>query len=532
MNFADESSTRIGFWAVLLVGVFAWIPTTYPGYWQALEGFVPVFNAAQSSPLARIATEPDLWRGTGNATFLLTQPLIRLGVMPVVAVRMVFALSFILGGLGIYVWLRQRWGDKAAGLAGIVYMFLPPILATAYIRGSLSDALVMALFPMALAGTATFTDNRQPSSAGFLVLSMLWMWRTQAGLAVFATSLLVLYVILVERDGLSTLVVIVSGMAGAASLIPLWDQVAAAPVNFSDHYVYFFQLLIGGWNVAPSTAGWQDAYPFQLGFAALGFCVVALWCWWTTPQQANRPIQTRSLVFCTVGASGLIVLTLTISEPIWSLTHADRLLTYPWQLFLLASPLLALLAGSLPALLPSLRAPAYWIVLVLMVVLSSYPYLTTAFTQAAPRRMPLAIVGPNHNFVLLDAELVEGDGAQTALTISWQTLRPLDFDYNIFFQALDIGDDTDDDTGDDTAHVLGQLDVQPRNGERPITTWQPGEILTDTYRLDLSATPNMTDIEYHFGYYDWRDGQRLPVLVSIADGPPTIADTKLVFYGR
>src|SRR5690554_3733521 len=108
MSFGDEHAARLGFWTLLLSSLFAWAPATYPGYWQSLEGFVPVWNVLPTGALASVATAPDLWRGTGSAAFLPAQPLLLLGVQAVTAVRAVFALSLILGGLGVYAWLRAR----------------------------------------------------------------------------------------------------------------------------------------------------------------------------------------------------------------------------------------------------------------------------------------------------------------------------------------------------------------------------------------------------------------------------------------
>ena len=170
MNFDAERTVRLGFWAVLLLSVFAWAPAAYPGYWQALEGFVPAFNVTQSSAIASVATAPDLWRGTGRATFLLAQPFLLLGFTPTAVVRLTFAISVVLGGLGIYIWLRARLGDRAAGMAGMIYMLWPPLLATIYIRGSLSDAFILGLLPLALASAAVYAESRTPSAAGVLVL--------------------------------------------------------------------------------------------------------------------------------------------------------------------------------------------------------------------------------------------------------------------------------------------------------------------------------------------------------------------------
>lgn len=521
MISSGERPSRLGFWVVVLVGVLAWAPATYPGYWQGLEGYIPVFNVTQGSAIASVATAADLWRGAGSAGFLLAQPFLLLGFSPVEAVRAVFILAFVLGGLSVYAWLRPIYGDRAAGLSGVVYIFLPMVLATVYIRGSLSDAMILALLPLTLASTSAYASSRSPAIAALTLIGVLWMWRTQAGLALFASLLLVAYALYVERDRIAALVVGVSAAAGLISLIPLWSLQAPTPIIFADHFVHAFQLFGNGWAVAPSEPGWQDGYPFQLGFAAVTFSIVALWLRLRAGAATTASQQwARLFDFALVGALVFIVLSLTVSAFAWDLSRADRLLTYPWQIFLIAAPLLAATAGALPLLNVSLGRTPYWVVLVALVVLASYSYLTTDFTQIAAGSRPYSVIGSENNIALLDARLTEAeDRASAELAVTWQALQPLPFDYNVFFQA--VGEDGE------SFEVLAQLDGQPLHGERPATSWRQGELLQDTYTLDLSQVEgDLSDanIRYYFGYYDWRDGTRLPVDGGI--------DDKLVFYGR
>ena len=507
---------------MLLFSVFAWAPTTYPGYWEAIEGFRPVFNAARPSAIAGVATQADLWRGTGSAAYLIAQPLMLLGMTPVAAVRATFAIAIILGGLGMYVWLRERWGDRAAGLAGMLFMLWPPLLATIYVRGSLSDAVVLGLLPLALAAVAIYAEHRSPSAVAVIALSLLWMWRTQAGLAAAVTALLLAYALIVERSWITAAVVSLSAAAGFTSLLPLWSIRSPSPILFFDHFVYPHQLLYGGWSLAPSVAGWQDRYPFQLGLAVIAFGIVALWLWFTQRQTWRATPFARLLGFSVLAALLLIVLSLPVSSPLWRITRADRLFTYPWQLMLLAGPLLALVAASLPVTAPDLGKPVLWTVLIGLIVLAGLPYLAAEFTQVSPPDAPRAVYGDAPDIVLLDAKITENADAQQAeLAVTWQTMQPLPFDYNVFFQALS--------SAPDGQAVVAQLDTQPLQGERPATTWLPGEIFTDTYTLDLSGpdalpTADGQGLRYYFGYYDWRDGARLPVDGGI--------DDKLILFGE
>jgi hypothetical protein len=86
---SDARLPRLGLWLLLLGCLFVCAPTTYPGYWQSQEGFVPVFNAAHSGNVASLATTPDLWRGIGRGAFLLAQPLMVLGATATIVLGIV-----------------------------------------------------------------------------------------------------------------------------------------------------------------------------------------------------------------------------------------------------------------------------------------------------------------------------------------------------------------------------------------------------------------------------------------------------------
>ncbi len=71
---------------------------------------------------------------------------------------------------------------------------------------------------------------------------------------------------------------------------------------------------------------------------------------------------------------------------------------------------------------------------------------------------------------------------------------------------------------------MAQVDTQPRQGLEPATSWQVGKIMTDTYQLELPSPLPESGVRYFYGYYDWRDGTRLPVDGGI--------DDKLILYGK
>lgn len=490
----------MGFWAVLLVGIFGWAPALYPGYWQGWRGFVPVYQLTAADVAAA-----DLWRGTGP--LLLAQPLLQLGLDPVQATRTLFVLALILGGSSVYAWLGGRLGDRGAGLAGVGYMLLPLVLDTTYLRGSPGEAMLLGLAPLTLAGLAGWSERRSPAGAAVAVLGLVWMWHTQAGLAAATTVWLACYTLFVERDRSQLWIVLAGGAAGLAALLPLGGNSSPPPVPFFDHFAEFYILLdlAAGWLGGP-----PSRQPYQLGGVLV---LTALGVGWGLSVKKLPAALSRLLWFSLGSLLVALLLALPISAPLWQLLAADLLFTYPWQLLLAAAPFLAALLGALPALFPELETAAHWVALLVLVVLGSLGALQPDYTQVQPAARPVALFG-ERQILVIHARLTEQPSPPSALLeVTWQPLRTLPVDYNIFFQAL---------TAD--GQKVAQLDMQPLGEAQPATQWRPGQILQNTYSLDLSAAPPGVPLTYLYGYYDWRDGTRLSLVGS--------NDDKLVLNGR
>jgi hypothetical protein len=87
------------------------------------------------------------------------------------------------------------------------------------------------------------------------------------------------------------------------------------------------------------------------------------------------------------------------------------------------------------------------------------------------------------------------------VTLAWQALQPIDFDYNVFVHAVDA-----------EGNRVAQWDGQPlRDGEPyPMTAWPVGEVVQNSYRLELDPAAAPVQRIY-IGLYNWQTGERLPV---------------------
>ncbi len=99
-------------------------------------------------------------------------------------------------------------------------------------------------------------------------------------------------------------------------------------------------------------------------------------------------------------------------------------------------------------------------------------------------------------------------GGELELTLYWQVQNPTDRSYKVFVHL--IGPD---------GRPAAQGDNFPVQGDRPTTTWQPGETLIDTYTIALSPDLLPGSYPLRIGLYDPASGERLTPVLSEAGEP-------------
>lgn len=107
-------------------------------------------------------------------------------------------------------------------------------------------------------------------------------------------------------------------------------------------------------------------------------------------------------------------------------------------------------------------------------------------------------------------------GGQLDVTLTWQSLAPLNENYTVFVQVLDAND-----------KLVGQVDAWPRQGTHPTNQWQPGELVQDPYTVQLAADLQPGSYRLLVGWYLLGTLQRLQVV----DGAGTAVNDKLEIPG-
>jgi uncharacterized membrane protein len=100
----------------------------------------------------------------------------------------------------------------------------------------------------------------------------------------------------------------------------------------------------------------------------------------------------------------------------------------------------------------------------------------------------------------LDASEAQA-GGKLRVTFYWKALRSLDQNYVVFTHLIDS-----------TGKQQGQRDSMPVGGLNPTPFWQAGEIIADTYEINIDSGASTGDYSVDFGWYQSDSGVRLPAV--------------------
>ncbi len=465
--------------ALLLLALLipALAPLTYPGFIRTLSTFLPVYRTSEWA-----------WNPLGEGGFLaylLASWLQKVGLTAADSVKAIWALSLTLGAFGVFFWL-QREGPESL-LASTLYAYSPFILAAIYVRGELGEPLFWGLLPWLFAALSSARKQSFAllAASGISILLAL----TNPGLAVFALVAGAIYALL-QRRWLFSLLAFLLGL----TFYPFTRTFFPGPnPEFFAHLILPHQIFSAWWGVKASSPGWIEEMPFQLGVIPLALSLLSLSGWAKARDKEGSFALALALI--------PIFLSLPPAYFFWKISYCWKLLRYPWEILGFAALGLAVFGAMSLKYIPALKDWPLRAALLVLVLLGSYRYLEPNFVDYAPQPVPLAVIG-NDNAILVDCRR-NGEpkpGERLEIELLWQALKPFDRDYSVFVHLLDS-----------SGRKWAQRDQPPLNGEKPTSSWMPGELIWDRYTMDLPPDLPNGPFSLAVGIYRWDTGERLKV---------------------
>ncbi len=374
---------------------------------------------------------PDMTYGYGYPLFNIYGPLAfyigeffhLIGFDFVTAVKIVFALAWVLSGLAMYGFVKRILGNRnAAFLAGLLYVFMPYHLIDVYVRAALAESVALVFLPLTLWAFNNTVNDRTLGSVLFAALAYAGMVFAHNGIALLFTLVLAAWIVFLLvrtrdmkhkffsranilgliRNALPTLGAVALGLGlTAIFMLPLileyryinvaqWTQ---NYYNYQDHFVKAFQLFSPVWGFGISNLGPVDGLSFQLGLVPVVLACLALFV------IAKNPNHKRAYVLFFLGLTLVVVcLMFEISLPAWRAFGLASVAQFPWRLLTLTTVSLSVVGGSV-MLLDSqtfnVERSTFSLSLVMLsalVILGSFPYIT-AQNILEPKEGPVSLAG-------------------------------------------------------------------------------------------------------------------------------------------
>jgi hypothetical protein len=308
----------------------------------------------------------DLSAGYGQPLFLFNPPLFyylsslfhALGVNFIGSENLACFALLCLVGLGMYLFASNYFGSLGGLVAAVAYLFAPYLLVNLYVRHSLADFIALAFLPWAFWGVERFIQGSKflsycvgPFSIGLLLLC-------SNPVSLIAIPALVLYIIFLaytnhsQKRFLRGILCLALGLGLSAFFwLPALverrfthlERLLEGYLNYTNHFVYPWQLINSPWGYGISVPGPQDGMSFAIGPMYLLLSIVAILIIWRFRllELRYRMLVIFSLVLLLLAC----FFATTPSQFIWDRLPLLQYLEFPWRLLTLVAFSTALLFG-------------------------------------------------------------------------------------------------------------------------------------------------------------------------------------------
>ena len=280
-------------------------------------------------------------------------------VTPVLAIKLVFILSIVGAGMGMYSFVRDGWGKSAGFVAAASYIYAPYILyVDPHARGVVPETFSFAVFPLALVLLNRL--RQRPSAYNFglasaaiaaviLVHNLMAMVFGALLFGWFAWQCLIGANRAKDPFMRYGMLAFVAGVALSAFFwLPMGIEQSAiqigSVVGEGSHYDYRNHFLTLHELLSPTLQlDWGATEPhYRLNLGTMQWVLAAVGSVALLFQPAP---QRRRALFFLIAALFLLFLILPASQPVWGAIPLLPFLQFPWRLIGATNAMLAVLGG-------------------------------------------------------------------------------------------------------------------------------------------------------------------------------------------
>lgn len=351
-----------------------WVPDMAYGYGQAMFNFYSTFPY-YLGVLIRIIT-----------------PLSIMGT-----VKLLFFISLLGAGIGMYLLAKEFWGNLGGILAALLYTYAPYHALDIFVRGALAESFALAILPFLwLTLYLLIKKPNFPRVAGVALSLAALLCSHNISTLIYAsfTILWVLFWLINTRNWKSVPSITAGGFLGiglaAFFIVPVIIEQAIIQtqhftseyLDYRAHFVTLKQLFLDrSWGDGPSIFGPYDDISFQIGWPHwwLGVFLFVVGVFWL--KKKKKKVKTLLLL----GFLGLAGFCAFLAHPrsifIWEKVPIMAFIQFPWRMLGPTIFFLSFAGGAMAKLEIKPKKLLLFIILLLVIVLNQEYFIPVHFSS-------------------------------------------------------------------------------------------------------------------------------------------------------
>jgi len=273
--------------------------------------------------------------------FYLGEIIHLLGFSFVNSVKILFGLSFLFSGLGMFLFVRQKFGNFAGLIASGLYIYFPYHLYDVFIRGSLGEAVALAVAPFVFwRADKLLQSSKNINNIALLALAIGILIPSHNTLAMLFLLALGIYLLFQSRRP-DYLKIFLAGLWGLGISAFFWipaifelPLTRAGMIKVADFQKYFLT--------------WEN-FGQMVGLASVIMFVFVIF---VLPLKARQLLKGKQiLAMLMIFVLGMFF-SLPVSEFLWKNSPLPQFVQFPWRFLSLIAFCFAFVMGILTSKLP------------------------------------------------------------------------------------------------------------------------------------------------------------------------------------
>ncbi len=276
-----------------------------------------------------------------------------------ISLKAAFISFYVLGGWGIFSWLRNKIHPPLALLASLVYLTMPYQLVNIFVRGNTGEVAILGILPWVFWALDKLKPKVNKNTIVVTIIVSIY-WLSHNLTTITGLPLILFYHVFTNYKKLGTksfirqslIIFCLSISLTAFFYLPAFFEKKYTILDgiiqnqqLNDHFLYPSQLISSAWGYGYSEPGLNDDMSFSLGLPHfilillnLIFIIILLF------KKKLKTTQLKPYLFFLFFFTLIIFLTLNSSQFIYQLIKPLKYLQFPWRWLTLIPLCLAFLA--------------------------------------------------------------------------------------------------------------------------------------------------------------------------------------------